>query len=91
MIEAGLEQEVRRLADRYGWAVEPMKGIGYAEWRPYIEGTQTLTQTRDRIISNSMGLSKRQRTLFKRNQTIVYPSNYDEYVECITTFLNTSS
>jgi tRNA dimethylallyltransferase len=91
MIEAGLEQEVRRLVNRYGWGVEPMKGIGYAEWRPYIEGTQTLTQTRDRIISNSMGLAKRQRTWFKRNQTIVYPSNYDEYVECITTFLNTSS
>jgi tRNA dimethylallyltransferase len=33
MLIAGLESEVCALAAQYGWDVEPMKGIGYREWR----------------------------------------------------------
>lgn len=35
MLEMGLEHEVHELALRYGWEAEPMKGIGYREWRDY--------------------------------------------------------
>jgi len=35
MLEIGLEHEVHELALYYGWNVEPMKGIGYREWRDY--------------------------------------------------------
>jgi len=73
MLAAGLEQEVKKLAQRYGWQVEPMKGIGYREWRAYVEPEdpaagydgQSLEQTRQRIISATMQLAKRQRTWFK--------------------------
>jgi tRNA dimethylallyltransferase len=70
MLAAGLEQEVRELSQKYGWEAEPMKGIGYREWREYFEGAQNLEQTRQRIISATNNLAKRQRTWFKRNPDI---------------------
>lgn len=88
MLEAGLVTEVRHLARLYGWEVEPMKGIGYREFREYVSGTQTLRQTRDRIISATMNLAKRQRTWFKRNKSIHWISKQAEAVDLVTTFLN---
>lgn len=75
MLTAGLEQEVKSLADKYGWDVEPMKGIGYREWREYFAGGQGLDQTRARIISATNNLAKRQRTWFKRNPDIQWFSS----------------
>jgi tRNA dimethylallyltransferase len=88
MMQAGLEYEVQELSATYGWGVEPMKGIGYYEWRDYFLGTQSLAQTRDRIISSTMNLAKRQRTWFKRNSSIHWLSNRDKYVDILTTYLN---
>lgn len=70
MIRTGLEEEVRQLSKRFGWGIEPMKGIGYGEWRLYFEGKQSLEQTKDRIASATMNLAKRQRTWFRRNPHI---------------------
>jgi tRNA dimethylallyltransferase len=88
MLAAGLKEEVEALRSKYGWDVEPMKGIGYREFRDYFSGTQTLEQTRERIIGASMNLAKRQRTWFKRNKSIHYISKQAEAVELVTTFLN---
>ncbi len=91
MLRAGLEQEVRSLANTYGWDVEPMKGIGYREWREYFAGTQSLVLTRERIIRGSIQLAKKQRTWFKRNNSIHWLDNRDKIaqtVELVTTFLN---
>lgn len=62
MIKAGLETEVITLVQKYGWDVEPMKGIGYREWREHLDGSQTLDETKTKIINASMKLAKRQRT-----------------------------
>lgn len=93
MLTAGLQAEVDMLARRYGWDVEPMKGIGYREWRPFFEPQpglhQDLGQTRLRIIAASMGLAKRQRTWFKRNDCIHWltqPNTLAQSVELLTTF-----
>lgn len=95
MLEAGLEDEVAYLAGRYGWEAEPMKGIGYREWRYYFEpqpgASQDLAQTRARIIAATMGLAKRQRTWFKRNDRIHWLSPVNkiaESVDLVTTFIN---
>jgi tRNA dimethylallyltransferase len=37
MLAVGLEGEVSALAAQYGWDVEPMKGIGYHEWRSFFD------------------------------------------------------
>ena len=88
MLDAGLETEVKGLVAKYGWDVEPMKGIGYREWREYYGGSQTLALTRERIISSTMKLAKRQRTWFKRNNSIQWVNNRDQIVDIATTLLN---
>lgn len=77
MVAAGLEQEVRTLSAKYGWDIEPMKGIGYREWRGYLAPmqslsatAQSLSQTEARIVKVTMDLAKRQGTWFKRNPHI---------------------
>lgn len=84
MLAAGLEQEAQKLADKYGWEVEPMKGIGYREWQGYFAGLQTLVETREQIIRNSLALAKKQRTWFKRNEDINWfddPAKALEFVQ----------
>lgn len=90
MLQAGLENEVRRLARVYGWECEALKGIGYREWREYFEGSLDLELTRERIISATMGLAKKQRTWFKRNKSIRWVHNMDEAINLTTKFLNNS-
>ncbi len=71
MLEAGLEDEVKGLADKYGWDCEALKGIGYAQWKDYFEGVaRSLPETRSKIIKATFEYAKRQRTWFKRNKSI---------------------
>lgn len=88
MLQTGLEAEVASLSAKYGWDVEPMKGIGYFEWHDYFLGTQSLAQTRDRIISSTLKLAKRQRAWFKRNNSIQWINNRYDIVAIVTTLLN---
>lgn len=92
MIEAGLEAEVKLLSDKYGWGCEALKGVGYREWQDYFLGSQDLNATKQRIISSTLNLAKRQRTWFKRNSSIQWfstPVNFAKIVATVTTFLNT--
>lgn len=91
MIAEGLEHEVQVILKRYGWGCEALKGVGYAQWRNYFLGTQTLEETRNRIIKATLDLAKRQRTWFKRNKSIHWlstPVNTAEVVDLVTTFLS---
>ena len=91
MLAAGLEDEVRRLAGQYGWDCEAMRGVGYAQWREYLEGSLDLAETRAKIIKATVDLAKRQRTWFKRNKSIHWistPVKWPNVVELVTTFLN---
>lgn len=90
MLAAGLEDEVKGLADKYGWEAEALKGIGYAQWQGYFEGRQSLPETRQKIIKATFEYAKRQRTWFKRNKSIHWfhaPVNQREIVDAVTTFL----
>lgn len=94
MIQAGLEHEVDQLQRTYGWDCEGLKGIGYREWHDYFVGTQSLELTRERIISSTVGLAKRQRTWFKRNKFIHWlttPIDYAHADELIIDLLNKSN
>lgn len=87
MFRAGLKHEVRELADRYGWNVEAMKGIGYREFKPYFEGQQSLAETKRKITKNTLELAKKQRTWFKRNRYIQWMESPDEAVRMAGQFL----
>ena len=91
MLEAGLEREVGELAEEYGWDSEAMKGVGYAQWRGYFEGSENVAEARRKIIKATRDLAKRQRTWFKRNKSIQWiptPVKWSNVVELVTTFLN---
>lgn len=87
MLTAGLEDEVKHLSEEYGWEAEALKGIGYREWRDYFEGNQSLEQTRERIISATKNLAKRQRTWFKRNPDIHWVASPEAAKALIKDFL----
>jgi tRNA dimethylallyltransferase len=92
MLQAGLEQEVLALSERYGWDCEALKGVGYSQWRNYFLHAQTLTETRQKIIKATLDLAKRQRTWFKRNKSIQWletPVNTQSSVDLITSTLHT--
>jgi tRNA dimethylallyltransferase len=94
MLSAGLEREVRELSDRYGWDAEGLKGVGYAQWRDYFKSTQSLGETRQKIIKASLDLAKRQRTWFKRDKSIRWlatPVKWLDVVDSVTTFLQTEA
>lgn len=91
MLEQGLEAEVQQLSKRYGWDAEPMKGVGYGQWKDYFLGSQSLAETRSKIIKATSDLAKRQRTWFRRNNSIHWldtPVNSTEIVDFITTNLD---
>ena len=87
-LEEGLEAEVKALAQTYGWGVEPMKGIGYREFKDYFLGAVSLDEVRQQIIIDTLRLAKKQRTWFGRNKSIHWVSEQFEAVEYTTTFLN---
>lgn len=87
MIKHGLEDEVRLLSEKYGWGCEALKGVGYKEWRSYLEGEANLEDVRDHIIRSTKQLAKRQRTWFKRNKSIHWVTKRSEAVELVTTLL----
>ncbi len=88
MLTAGLEDEAQHLAQAYGWDCEALKGIGYREWQDYFSGVQTLDETRQRIIKSTLDLAKKQRTWFRRNNSIQWIGNIEQAVAIVTTFLS---
>jgi tRNA dimethylallyltransferase len=89
MIQGGLEVEARHLSEKYDWDTEPMRSIGYREWRPYFAGEVTIDRVVDDIETHTMQLAKKQKTWFKRNEHIHWVNNNNEAVAYVTTFVNT--
>lgn len=65
MIEAGLEDEVRRLVATWGEDAPAFKGIGYAEWLGWLRGEGSLDEVRGAIVLHSRHYAKRQLTFFR--------------------------
>jgi tRNA dimethylallyltransferase len=87
MFNEGLEIEVLSLVKTYGW-VPPLQTIGYQEFQLYFAGQQSLDETKAKIIRNTLAYARRQRTWFKRNNSIRWITQQIEAVDIVTTFLN---
>ncbi len=87
MLKNGLEQEVKTLAEQYGWEAEAMTGVGYREWQPYFAGQQTLEETKKLIITHTRQYAKRQRTWFKRNSHIEWITSNQVVHQIVKQFL----
>jgi len=88
MLQDGLEQEVRGLAKTYGWQCEALKGIGYREWQAYFNDQQTMQETKEKIIKSTLDLAKKQRTWFRRNNSIHWVDDPSKIEAIVTTFLS---
>ena len=88
MIKQGLETEVRALVDQYGWDIEPMRSIGYMEFKGYIENKINKDELKALINKDTFNYAKRQKTWFKRNKNIHWIEEQGEVVDLITTYLN---
>ncbi len=87
MFRRGLKKEVLTIADKYGWDSQGMEGIGYREFKLWRTGEQSMRQTKQRIVKNSLALAKRQKTWFKKNLEINWVSNPEEAVALVEKFL----
>jgi len=88
MVESGFVEEVRKLGLRYGWDCEPMKAPGYRAFAAYVRGEETLDAAKQRVAQNDLQLAKKQRTWFKRNDSIQWVSDPSYAVDLVTTFLS---
>ena len=71
MFEQGLVQESTRLfQDSKTWNYTSFQGIGYKEFRPYFEGTETLSGVKENIKKHSRQYAKRQYTWFKHQMPV---------------------
>ncbi len=67
MVEAGLVEEIRALLERgYGWDLPAMSGLGYTQFRPYIEGTASLEEALERLKLDTHAFIRHQYTWFRR-------------------------
>jgi tRNA dimethylallyltransferase len=88
MVQAGLEEEVRRLAARYGWSTPALLAPAYKAFRPFLAGVITLDEAKQSFVQQDLQYAKRQKTWFKRSKDIHWISEPAESVALITTFLN---
>lgn len=88
MLRLGLEAEVAELSQLYGWDCEPMRSVGYREWREYFAANQSLQETMCSIQIHTVQLAKKQRTWFRRNKSIQWVADEPAAVVYTTTFLN---
>jgi tRNA dimethylallyltransferase len=67
IIAAGLVEEVRSLAERYGCDAPAMNGIGYRQVCEYLRGMCSLEETISRTKTETHRLARMQRTWFRRD------------------------
>ena len=80
-LDAGLENEVRALADTIGWEHPSMSGIGYIEWKEYFAGTISKTDVFERIVRHTQQYARAQKTWFRRDKNVRWVSSPQEAVQ----------
>jgi tRNA dimethylallyltransferase len=88
MVRAGFMNELKELAAKYGWDAPALQAPGYKAFRGYLGGSLNVDEAKALFVQNDLQLAKRQRTWFKRNDSIHWLPNRYEAVEIATTFLS---
>ncbi len=89
MFAQGLEAEVRALRKRkYAWKLPSMSGVGYRQFKPYLNGERTLEECKEAIKRDTRRYAKRQATWFRRDKKILWLSEYDDIRDAVATFLS---
>ena len=88
MIRQGLENEAKKLYEKYGKIQSLEKTIGYQEFIDYFENHITYDECVEKIKQNTRRYAKRQLTWFRKNQDIIWLDiqKYDKNA-CVDTCL----
>lgn len=87
MFHQGLRKEYNDIKQKYGASGEAFTGIGYQEFAAWESGDASISEVKRQIVKNTMNLSKRQRTWFKRNPNIVWVESNEQALEHVEEFL----
>lgn len=88
MLGAGFIDEYRQLLSRYPNTAPGFLAPGYKAFAGYLDGTLTIDEAKDEFARNDWQLARRQRTWFKRNDSVQWVNDRSIAVAIVTTFLN---
>lgn len=88
MLSQGFAAEIRHTAQTYGWDAPALQVPGGKAFRQYFAGELSIVEAREQLIRDHLRLAKRQRTWFRRNNSIQWVAKQTEAVDLVTTFLN---
>lgn len=91
MVCHGLIDEVKDLSQKYGWDISAMQAPAYKSFRAYLAGELSLEEASALFVTADTQLAKKQRTWFKRNNSIQWVDDPSKAVDLTTTFLNKTS
>ncbi len=88
MMHQGLLAEVEQLIQKkYSWDLPSMSGIGYRQFRPYLEGSISLEDAVLALKRDTRRFAKRQLTWFRRDARIVWCDTSDMVEKQVHQFL----
>ena len=87
MIKIGLIEEVKKLAEKYSFALPAMSGIGYQEISLYLQNKTTLEEATQRMKFRTHQYARRQMTWFRRDERIEWVENYEKAEKLVEKFL----
>ncbi|MBM3499148.1 MAG: tRNA (adenosine(37)-N6)-dimethylallyltransferase MiaA [Armatimonadetes bacterium] len=88
MVQAGLAEEVRALAERYGWEASGLDALGYRQFREHLTGNRSLAQSVELLRRDTRRYAKRQLTWFRRVSPAVWVDLSDPAVGSISAILD---
>ncbi len=89
MLNNGLVQEAERLRGQWGKDNIMLQTTGYSAILRYLTGEMSLEQARWQIIADTLALTKKQMTWFRRNKFISWVQNGAEAEKLIDSYLKT--
>ena len=88
MMDKGLLAEVKKLASKkYNWDLSSLSGIGYRQFKDFLEGKQNLEQAVELLKKDTKRYAKRQLTWFRRDKEIKWVKNYEDAEKLVGEFL----
>jgi len=78
MLAGGLLEETRRLLERYGPDVRPLRSIGYRQAAAVVRGALGVDDARRDIVKETMRYAKRQMTWFRNQERVAWCANAAE-------------
>ncbi len=89
MVEEGLIDELKNLLkQKYGWNLPSMQGIGYRQFKSYLDGRESLEDAIEILKRDTRRFARRQMTWFRRDKRIKWCKTYEDAEKQVLDFLD---